>query len=582
MAVENSSLSRYNNAAVSSRETTAATTASSNNEDSSNQATPSNKPSLSLNFQPPSSVSSSSSYSPNLSVGNGSSQVSWQLPYSELSRFPSSSYRFKHGRDRDWPLEGAQQYMTPLPSPSVHNRSRSISDAASETSFVSDGAGSSTGGVGGGKAGIGASTGTPNTNTTSNSNNSSRSKTMQFFESAGDSMMSPPPPPRMASSGYDHTKKEDWTPSITSSSTLGSLMPSPPQSSTSSGRSNHSSADGYQQQYGRSSNNNMLPSPSSIESGSSSFLPLSQFPSGFRSDGALPQRSNATSSNSSATHRRIGSGSSASFMPSGLGKTSTILESPLTSPTETVSSRWLKDPPSRLPTLLPEQQQSSQSVSTPSTASSISTSTTSSALRSANLPIESLSVTDDTPPRTSRSTSDVSSATPMSECEPGNILKARFEIIKHLGLGSFSRVVLARRLTGSSSDSDDAAATTRRHHSRMPSGPYPTSIAAAASRGQPRIKSRNNSTTSFYDTQDSDELVAIKLISRSHIKKNDRMRISIVREVEVLKVCPSPHLYRRGWPSTSSADKPWFLHSISAILRSCTSHPHSTRLGIPA
>lgn len=33
-----------------------------------------------------------------------------------------------------------------------------------------------------------------------------------------------------------------------------------------------------------------------------------------------------------------------------------------------------------------------------------------------------------------------------------------------------------------------------------------------------------------------DSLVAIKLISRSHIKKNDRMRISIVREVEVLKV----------------------------------------------
>jgi hypothetical protein len=106
--------------------------------------------------------------------------------------------------------------------------------------------------------------------------------------------------------------------------------------------------------------------------------------------------------------------------------------------------------------------------------------------------------------------------------------------------------VLARRLTGSSSDSDDAAATTRRHHSRMPSGPYPTSIAAAASRNQARSKSRNNSTTSFYDTQASDELVAIKLISRSHIKKNDRMRISIVREVEVLKVCPSSYMHRHG------------------------------------
>jgi hypothetical protein len=536
MAVENSSLSRYNNAAVPSRETAASTT-SSNNEDSSNQATPSSKPSLSLNFQPPSSVSSSSSYSPNLSVGNGSPQVSWQLPYSELSRFPSSSYRFKHGRDREWPLEGAQQYMTPLPSPSVHNRDRSISDAASETSFVSDGAGSNAGG--GGRAG------TPTATNTNNS--SSRSKTMQFFENAGDSVMSPPPPPRMPSSGYDHTKKEDWTPSIAGSSTFGSSISSPPESSTSSSRSHHSSFDGHQQQqHGRSSNNNMLPSPASIESGSSSFLPLSQYPSGFRSDGASSQRSNPASSSGNATHRRIGSGSSASFMPSGLGKTSTILESPLTSPTETVSSRWLKDPPSRLPTLLLEQQRPPQSVSTPSTASSISTSISSSALRSANLPIEALSVTDDTPPRTSRSTSDVSSATPMSECEPGNILKGRFEIIKHLGLGSFSRVVLARRLTGSSSDSDDAAATTRRHHSRMPSGPYPTSIAAAASRNQARSKSRNNSTTSFYDTQDSDELVAIKLISRSHIKKNDRMRISIVREVEVLKVCPSSYMHRHG------------------------------------
>lgn len=68
----------------------------------------------------------------------------------------------------------------------------------------------------------------------------------------------------------------------------------------------------------------------------------------------------------------------------------------------------------------------------------------------------------------------------------------------------------------------------------MPSGPYPTSLA----KGHLRSLSKANAAASESEKAGSstENLVAIKLISQSHIKKNDRMRISIVREVEVLKV----------------------------------------------
>ncbi|KAK9894787.1 kinase-like protein [Cystobasidium minutum MCA 4210] len=84
----------------------------------------------------------------------------------------------------------------------------------------------------------------------------------------------------------------------------------------------------------------------------------------------------------------------------------------------------------------------------------------------------------------------------------------------------------------------------------MPSGPYPTSLA----KGHVRSKSRPNALDKQAEQAASpDTLVAIKLISRSHIKKNDRMRISIVREVEVLKHIRHPSLVHL----TSSFETPW-------------------------
>lgn len=439
------------------------------------------RPTLSLSFEA----------SPTLSLGNGSPHVPWQQPYSELSRFPSASYRFKPGRDnKEWPPEGSQ-YMTPLPSPSTQSRSRSISDAASELSFVSE------------------------TASTSSKPGTSKSKTMQFFRSA-ESAMSPPPPPRMPSADYDHKKKEDWVPPATNTSSFA-LFPtnSPPRTSTSTPSQRLL--------------DDVKPKPASPASPnvfdtSSSFIPTSSnLPSNIRPDPSHYRSNNAASPTSTShTHRRAPSGSSVTFTPSALGQNSSVIDSPLASPTELPNSRWVKELPSRLPTLLTEDQHTPQSSRTASPSS----------VRPSRLPLSSLSLQEQPPSSTSTSRLQTDTpTTPAQECEPGTVLKGKYEIAKHLGLGSFSRVVLAKRLAAGSSDSDDAA-TTRRNHKRMPSGPYPTSLA----RGHARSKSRQEVGAEDVDDAASDSLVAIKLISRSHIKKNDRMRISIVREVEVLKV----------------------------------------------
>lgn len=455
------------------------------------------RPTLNLTFES----------SPSLSLGNGNPHVPWQQPYSELSRFPSASYRFRAGRDgRTWPPEGSQ-YMTPLPSPSTQSRSRSTSDAASETSFVSE------------------------TASTSSKPGTSKSKTLQFFQSA-DSAMSPPPPPRMPSADYDHRKKLDWTPSSmsTHSFPLGNTS-SPPRASTS--LHSHRLLDGSHADSLASSS-----PPADFES-DEAIQPLSNLPSNFRTE-PNQSRSNGTHITSkSSNHYRSSSGNSLAFAPSALGKNSSVIESPLASPTEMPSSRWVKELPSRLPTLLTDQQETSSPSRTSTPLS-----------RAPQLSLSSLSLEGSS--GTCGATGDAlpydQPATPAQETEPGTILKGRYKILRHLGLGSFSRVVLAKRLALGTSDSD-VAASTRRNHQRMPSGPYPTSL--------PKIHARNRSRQiggeEDSDCTSVDSLVAIKLISRSHIKKNDRMRISIVREVEVLKHIRHPSLVHL----TSSFETPW-------------------------
>jgi len=478
------------------------------------------KPALSLSFES----------SPTLSIGNGSPHVPWQQPYSELSRFPSASYRFRPGRDnKEWPPEGSQ-YMTPLPSPSAQSRSRSTSDAASETSFVSE------------------------TPSTSSKPGTSKSKTLQFFQSA-DSAMSPPPPPRMPSADYDHRKKEDWTPSTTGSSSFARFNTNSPPRSSTSVRSQRFFDE-------PASKTSASFSPVNIDS-SSSLPPLSNLTSNFRSEPSQ-SRSNATASTSNpSTHRRLPSGGSLAFTPSALGKSSSVIDSPLASPTDLPNSRWVKELPSRLPTLLTEQQHTplSTEIASPSSA------------REARPPLSSLSLQDTHSSKDSASSrqQQVSPTTPAQECEPGMVLKGRYEIVRQLGIGSFSKVVLAKCLALGTSDSDDAASTRRNHH-RMPSGPYPTSLA----RGHARSRSRQNLGTEEPDLTNSDSLVAIKLISRSHIKKNDRMRISIVREVEVLKVSRVPCSVCCGFLMTHSPISTYGIHRLCTLL-----HP-SKRLGIHA
>ena len=145
---------------------------------------------------------------------------------------------------------------------------------------------------------------------------------------------------------------------------------------------------------------------------------------------------------------------------------------------------------------------------------------------------------------------------PAQEYEPDLILDGRYRIVRIIGHGAFSKVVLASSLKGKEPmrnhdmrEEDTALANRYATHKRSQSGGYSgiglgharnrslgkAGVSASASKLHQSM-ALDDSSEDETSPQQSTDYVAIKMISRSHIQKNDRMRISIVREVEVLKV----------------------------------------------
>ncbi|KAL7007038.1 GTP-binding protein gtr1 [Cystobasidiomycetes sp. EMM_F5] len=248
---------------------------------------------------------------------------------------------------------------------------------------------------------------------------------------------------------------------------------------------------------------------------------------------------------------------------------SSVHDSPAPSPTESQAARWAREPPQRLPTLpanMPENAKEPSSV----LASDVSRSRSRSASNSTAL----ASVNDrDARPRTVSSAN--TTLKPIRETEPGSILCNKYLIDKCIGLGAFSRVLLARSIKGkeratviidSEDDTQNLLQQNLSDRSSIGNGKPPNLSSPKKSHSRTRSLGRSSGTSTpsklqhslaFSDDNEDDnvpaeppdppdtgESVAIKMISRSHVKKNDRMRISILREVEVLKHIRHPSLVR--------------------------------------
>ena len=91
-----------------------------------------------------------------------------------------------------------------------------------------------------------------------------------------------------------------------------------------------------------------------------------------------------------------------------------------------------------------------------------------------------------------------------TDAKPGTTLSPDYQVVRLLGTGAFSQVVLARRTQPGKREENEAFANVRQRR-----------ISASMGEGV---------------------LVAIKVIDRRTCEANDRMRISVLREVEVLQV----------------------------------------------
>ena len=434
----------------------------------------------------------------------------WQQPYRELSRFPSASYR---SRGKDWPPDGAR-FMTPLPSP-LDFRSRSFSDSADEASSVE-----------------GELTATPASNAPIAARRTNlalgikdqrvlptRTRTANFFDTM-DAAFSPPPPPRMPSANYDHYKRKSLDgPALSTPIKDLNLLPL------------HTSP---QPDFQRLSLSASMPA-SRTRSSSITNPPLSNLFSVSHSEQL--SRSPPSSASFLPSHRRVTSNGSASTTPtrpSALGRHTVVSQSPLPSPTESQSSHWLCEPPNRLPMLLPDAPINGANSYTTSLASPLHDTAMS---RLQGQKAEILSGAS----RPSESE---------NECMCGSILDGRYEILRDLGLGAFSKVVLAKRLARLSPTLDTLPDAHWASRSQVQSQGLEAGLRDIA-QGHARLRSiglgianKLQHSTGVVDTiqrdqkgqQTEEDLVAIKLIDRDHIRKNDRMRISIMREVEVLKV----------------------------------------------
>lgn len=387
--------------------------------------------------------------SPLPSPGLSAPQSAWQKPYSDLSRFPSASHRtrgavpsnnaFSVGMSK-WPTAGESKFITPLPSPYA-NRSRTLSDAASETSSI-------------GNASLTSSVidhGDPK------SQGPNRSRTNDFFF-ALDAALSPPPPPRMKPDVNNRDRPLRTAPlhgspdSLPSISTIVAPASAPPSA---------------------------RPDMAAFEALPSATL---SFPDSEDGDVSLDN------------HRRTASAGTAVSTPTlntSFARDTAVDNSPAQSPTDSLYSRVMREPPLRLPSL-PATSHAEESQTTASRTSSLRRSIKASLNEEPASFDPSLGQTQ-------------TSAT--SETDAGTILADRYEVLHTIGLGAFSKVVLASHL---SDDSSVAPANGLRE--TLADNPKHGEVVAAR------------------------DTVAVKMISRAHIKKNDRMRISIVREIEVLKV----------------------------------------------
>ncbi|PWN52026.1 kinase-like protein [Violaceomyces palustris] len=107
------------------------------------------------------------------------------------------------------------------------------------------------------------------------------------------------------------------------------------------------------------------------------------------------------------------------------------------------------------------------------------------------------------------------------EDEEGRMVGA-YAVERTLGVGAFSRVALARRTRKSAIPVSSAGGGLRR----------PTSIYDMFTESKRATKA------------EEDELVALKMLDREPCKQNERMKVSWVREVEVLKHISHPNLVR--------------------------------------
>lgn len=485
---------------------------------------------------------SSSSPRPNLSVAvesplglspaSGSGQP-WQQPYSDLSRFPSGSYRFRGPggphpstgvqSGRDWGAEGSSKFMSPLPSP-LDGRSRTLSDAASDVSSLgNDSLAASTAGRSDLPSQI------------SDRTAPARSRTRDFF-AAMDSAFSPPPPPRMPYMNGSLHSSRNSDDGNTLSNSIGPTSTSAPDSLVITTTTS---------------------APPSAQPDRATFEHFDALPTAFSTATVL----DAVYSD---PHRRsMSAGTSTTpTVNTSFVTQSSVHDSPAPSPTESQAARWAREPPQRLPTLpanMPENAKEPSSV----LASDVSRSRSRSASNSTAL----ASVNDrDARPRTVSSAN--TTLKPIRETEPGSILCNKYLIDKCIGLGAFSRVLLARSIKGkeratviidSEDDTQNLLQQNLSDRSSIGNGKPPNLSSPKKSHSRTRSLGRSSGTSTpsklqhslaFSDDNEDDnvpaeppdppdtgESVAIKMISRSHVKKNDRMRISILREVEVLKVC---------------------------------------------
>lgn len=148
---------------------------------------------------------------------------------------------------------------------------------------------------------------------------------------------------------------------------------------------------------------------------------------------------------------------------------------------------------------------------------------------------------------------DAELAQPLEEEDESAGRVGPYQIVRTLGVGAFSRVVLARGTSAKGAR---------------------TGAGAVNGEGSASKAAANAAANSEREESDAEGLVALKMIDREPCDQNERMRVSWVREVEVLKVSPRAFVF--GWLQPCllfTRASPVRIHSTSRIPVSCDSSP---------